>query len=131
MGKRRKSDRLYESRAYDVSSRSGGNEPRVFDNLSDPTPRERARAEGAHLSMHGDNHMSETTRVSYDSLLTIDAGWAAYDERSAKIGADKAKGIPESVDVDFKGVTFNIGSAGEAAEAFNTLGEAVFNGLFN
>ncbi len=65
--------------------------------------------------------MSETTRVSYDSLLTIDAGWAANSDSTAKIGADKAKGIPESVDVSFRGVTFNVSDVGEAAEAFNTL----------
>ncbi len=75
--------------------------------------------------------MSESTRVSYDSLLAIDAGWAAYSESTAKIGADKAKGIPETVEVTFKGVTFNIADAGEASEAFNTLGADVFNGLFN
>jgi hypothetical protein len=75
--------------------------------------------------------MSETTRVSYDSLLNIDAGWAAYSDSTAKIGADKAKGIPETVEVSFKGVTFNIGDAAEATEVFNTVGADVFNGLLN
>ncbi len=75
--------------------------------------------------------MSETTRVSYDSLLGIQQGWAVEDERSAKIGADKAKGIPESVDVNFTGVEFNVTDRDQAAEAFDVLGGEVFNGLFN
>lgn len=75
--------------------------------------------------------MSETTRVSYDSLLAIDAGWAAYSESTAKIGADKAKGIPETVEVVFKGVTFNVSDSAEATEVFNTVGADVFNGLLN
>ncbi len=75
--------------------------------------------------------MSETTRVSYDALLGIEQGWAAYSDSTAKIGADKAKGIPETVEVSFQGVTFNVSDAGEAAEAFSVLGQDVFNGLFN
>jgi hypothetical protein len=75
--------------------------------------------------------MSESTRVSYDTLLGIDAGWVAYSDSTAKIGADKAKGIPETVEVTFKGVTFNVSDAAEATEAFNSLGADVFNGLLN
>ena len=75
--------------------------------------------------------MSETKRVSYDGLLTIDAGWAAYSDETAKIGADKSKGIPEDVEVSFRGVTFNITTRDEASEAFDTVGGPVFNGLFN
>ena len=75
--------------------------------------------------------MSETTRVSYDSLLTIDAGWAAFSEESAKIGADKAKGIPETVEVTFRKPTVNVTTAAEATELFNAVGAAVFNGCFN
>ena len=75
--------------------------------------------------------MSETTRVSYDALLSIDAGWAAYSDSTAKIGADKAKGIPETVEVTFKGVSFNASDSNEAAEIFNAVGADVFNGLLN
>jgi len=116
--------------AYDVSDGSANAAGLVFDNLSHRTPRQTATADGAHPCMEN-NHMSETTRVSYDSLLAIDAGWAAYSESTAKIGADKAKGIPETVEVVFKGVTFNVNDADEATEAFNTLGADVFNGLLN
>ncbi len=75
--------------------------------------------------------MSETTRVSYDALLTIDAGWASYSEETAKIGADKAKGIPETVEVVFKAPTVAITTAAEASELFDSVGAAVFNGCFN
>ena len=75
--------------------------------------------------------MSETRRVSYDAILSIDAGWAAYADSTAKIGADKAKGIPETVEVTFKGVSFNVSDSAEASEVFNTVGADVFNGLLN
>lgn len=75
--------------------------------------------------------MSETTRVSYDSLLTLDAGWAAYSDCTAKIGADKAKGIKDAVEVNFKGVTFNASNPAEANEVFIAVGADVFNGLLN
>jgi hypothetical protein len=75
--------------------------------------------------------MSETTRVSYDSLLSIDAGWVAYSESTAKIGADKSKGIPDTVEVSFTSPTFNCADSSDAAAAFETLGGDVFNGLLN
>lgn len=75
--------------------------------------------------------MSENTRVSYDSLLGIEAGWATYQDAIAKIGADPSKGIPDTVEVTFSQVTFNVSDEAEAAEAFKALGADVFNGLLN
>lgn len=75
--------------------------------------------------------MSENTRVSYDSLLGIEAGWATYQTATAKIGADPSKGIPDTVEVPFEQVTFNVTDSADASTAFDTLGADVFNGLLN
>jgi hypothetical protein len=75
--------------------------------------------------------MSETKRVSYDVLLQIDSGWAAYSDETAKIGADKAKGIAQDESVAFRSVTFNVTDASDASAVFETVGAPVFNGLLN
>jgi len=75
--------------------------------------------------------MSETTRVSYDSLLTISADWNAYEDKKATIGADKGKGILESVDVAFRTPVTNVTNEAEAVDLYNQVGAAVFNGVFN
>ena len=75
--------------------------------------------------------MSESTKVNYDSILGLEAGWVAYEDRTAKIGADPSKGIPEDVPVPFSAAVFNLTDAGQASEAFNTIGADVFNALLN
>ena len=75
--------------------------------------------------------MAETNRVSYDVLESIDAPFVSHEAATAKIGADPAKGIPDSVEVSFTGVTFAVSNGTEASEAFETLGADVFNGLLN
>lgn len=75
--------------------------------------------------------MSESTKVSYDALLNIEAGWVAYEDRNAKIGADPSKGIPVDVAVPFVTAVFNLTDANEATEAFNAVGADVFNALLN
>lgn len=75
--------------------------------------------------------MSESTRVSYDVLTAVDAGYLAKVDNKAKIGADPKKGIPQDVEVPFTAVTFNITNATEASEAFEALGADVMNGLLN
>lgn len=75
--------------------------------------------------------MSESTKVSYDVLLTMSAGWVTLESREAKIGADPSKGIPDDVPVGFDATVFNVTTEAEAAEAFNLIGADVFNALLN
>lgn len=75
--------------------------------------------------------MSESTKVSYDVLTSLEAGWVSLEDREAKIGADPSKGIPEDVPVPFTATVFNVTDANEATEVFNTIGADVFNALMN
>ena len=75
--------------------------------------------------------MSESSKVSYDVLTSLEAGWVAFEDRSAKIGADPSKGIPDDVPVPFQATVFNVTEASEATEVFNMIGADVFNALLN
>jgi len=72
-----------------------------------------------------------STKVDWDVLSNLAAGFVGYVEDAAVIRKDVSKGIAEDVKVPFTKPVFNVQDASAAGEAFTLLGAPAFNGLLN